>query len=335
MTVPNTLTIWFDRSLPSSVRTQLAESVAPHRVVDAASNAGTAAHPAAVAHTSADATAALADADIALGQPPVDAILASPRLKWVHVTSAGYTRYDTDAFRKAFGGRGGILTNSSWVYGEPCAEHLLAMMMALARQLPVAWAEQAGPHGWNSGAVRARSRLLLGQSAIILGFGAIGQRIAELLGPLHMNLVAIRRRPQSGAGPIRVEGVERLDELLPTADHVLNALPANAASDRLVSAHRIGLMKRGAIFYNVGRGSTVDQAALLEALRSGHLAAAYLDVTDPEPLPPDHPLWSAPNCYITPHSAGGHMTEPQRILEHFLSNLRRYEHGQDMADRVI
>jgi phosphoglycerate dehydrogenase-like enzyme len=209
------------------------------------------------------------------------------------------------------------------------------MMMAIARQLPVAWAEQAGPRGWRPGPIRAKSQLLLGQSALILGFGAIGQRIAELLAPFDMNLIAIRRHPASGPTPIRVEPVERLDELLPTADHVLNTLPANAASDRFVSARRVELMKPGAIFYNIGRGTTVDQDALLDALRHGRLAAAYLDVTDPEPLPPDHPLWSAPNCYITPHSAGGHTNEPQRIIDHFLSNLRRFEQGQAMADRVM
>ena len=319
MTSANPLTIWFDGSVPASVRDQLKEAVQPHRTIQA---------------TGPSAPTAI-DADIAVGQPSVDAVLSSPPIQWVHVTSAGYTRYDTDHFRSAFAARNGILTNSSWVYGEPCAEHLLAMMMALARQLPVAWAEQSGPRGWHAGPIRAKSQLLLGQSALILGFGSIGQRIAELLAPFHMNLVAIRRRPSSGPTPIRVEPVERLDNLLPQADHVLNALPANAASDNFVSAHRIGLMKPGAIFYNIGRGSTVDQAALLDALRSGRLAAAYLDVTHPEPLPPDHPLWSAPNCYITPHSAGGHTTEPKRIIEHFLANLRHYERNEPMADRVI
>jgi phosphoglycerate dehydrogenase-like enzyme len=85
----------------------------------------------------------------------------------------------------------------------------------------------------------------------------------------------------------------------------------------------------------VGRGTTVDQTALLAALQSGRLAAAYLDVTDPEPLPVDHPLWSAPNCYITPHSAGGHRTEPMRLAGHFLDNLRRFERGEPLLDRVI
>ena len=94
-------------------------------------------------------------------------------------------------------------------------------------------------------------------------------------------------------------------------------------------------MKPGAIFYNIGRGTTVDQTALLNALKSGRLSAAYLDVTDPEPLPKDHPLWSVPNCYITPHTAGGHAEEFERLATHFLNNLKRFEEGKALVDRVI
>jgi phosphoglycerate dehydrogenase-like enzyme len=94
-------------------------------------------------------------------------------------------------------------------------------------------------------------------------------------------------------------------------------------------------MKPGAIFYNIGRGTTVDQAALAEALGSGRLSAAYLDVTDPEPLPPEHPLWTTPNCVITPHTAGGHSDEWDRLVDHFLANLRRHEAAEPLLDRVI
>ena len=93
-------------------------------------------------------------------------------------------------------------------------------------------------------------------------------------------------------------------------------------------------MSKGAIFYNVGRGTTVDQEALLDALQSGALGAAYLDVCTPEPLPPDHPLWSAPNCHVTPHSAGGHAGESERLIRHFTENLRRFAEGAALVDRV-
>jgi phosphoglycerate dehydrogenase-like enzyme len=102
-----------------------------------------------------------------------------------------------------------------------------------------------------------------------------------------------------------------------------------------VNADRLSAVKHGTVFYNVGRGTTVDQDALLAALKSGQLSAAYLDVTDPEPLPTEHPLWTTPNCYITPHSAGGHKTEQERLVQHFLDNLRRFEKGETLQDRVI
>ena len=98
---------------------------------------------------------------------------------------------------------------------------------------------------------------------------------------------------------------------------------------------RFAAVRPGAIFYNVGRGGTVDQHALLGALESGKLGAAYLDVTVPEPLPADHPLWTAPRCYITPHTAGGHSDEHERFVAHFIENLQRYTAGEPLLDRVI
>ena len=131
-----------------------------------------------------------------------------------------------------------------------------------------------------------------------------------------------------------IERTERVDELLSSADHVVNLLPANDSTNKFMTAARFGLMRQGATFYNIGRGSTVDQDALVAVLKSGQLAAAYLDVTEPEPIPRNHPLWTAPNCFITPHTAGGHDTEFQRLVEHFLSNLDRFEKGDPLIDRV-
>ena len=115
---------------------------------------------------------------------------------------------------------------------------------------------------------------------------------------------------------------------------MIDLLPANEETTRLFDRRRFQAMKPGAVFYNIGRGTTVDQDALLDALRSGPLRAAYLDVTDPEPLPSDHPLWTTPNCVIT-HTAGGHSDEWNRLVEHFLANLRRHDAGQPLLDRVI
>ena len=122
---------------------------------------------------------------------------------------------------------------------------------------------------------------------------------------------------------------------LAVADHVVNVLPLNDSSKGYFDAARFAAMKPGARFYNVGRGATVDQEALVAALGRGHLAAAYLDVTTPEPLPPDHVLWRTPNCYITPHSAGGQMDEMDDLVDHFLDNLRRFVAGEPLRNQVI
>jgi phosphoglycerate dehydrogenase-like enzyme len=253
----------------------------------------------------------------------------------VHLSSAGYTRYDTDAVRNAVRSRGAVLTNSSAVYEEPCAEHALAMMLALARRLPQSLEDQrAEPATWRAPAHRIRSRLLTGQSVLILGYGTIARRLVELLTALRMDITCVRRHPR-GDEAVPTISADQLDAHLPRADHVMNILPQNAESDRFFDARRFGRMKPGATFYNIGRGTTVDQAALVDSLRSDHLAAAYVDVTDPEPLPADHPLWTLPNCFITPHTAGGSADEFSRLARHFLENLCRFEKGEPLRDKVV
>jgi phosphoglycerate dehydrogenase-like enzyme len=149
-----------------------------------------------------------------------------------------------------------------------------------------------------------------------------------------MELVGVRRTPK-GDEPVRTVTEDEADALLGSVDHVINILPAAAGTQHFFDARRLARMKSSAYLYNVGRGTTVDQDALAAVLRDGKLAAAYLDVTDPEPLPPAHALWDAPNCYITPHTAGGHDTEFERLVDHFLSNLHRFENGEPLSDQVI
>ena len=321
------LTIWTNAQFSDAPRALLVEGTKAHRLIFStqlsASNLAKAAPD-----------PALRETDVAFGQPDPELALQCPRLRWVHLTTAGYARYDGAEFRAGFGGRGAMLTSSSQVYAEPCAEHVLAFMMAHARQLPLSLDHQRTSRDWPHLPVRASSRLLVGQKVVMLGFGAIGRRLAELLGPFGMNITAVRRKP-AGDENVRVVTEDQLDAALAAADHVVNLLPENPATRGFVSAPRFGAMKAGAIFYNVGRGTTVQQEALLAALRSGRLAAAYLDVTDPEPLPPEHPLWTAPNCFITPHTAGGHDAESERLVRHFLANLERFCSGAELSDRVI
>jgi len=321
------LTVWCNAQFPEAPMRELREGLGQHRLLLPA-----------VRNTVNLAPGVpdplLAEADIAFGQPDPQQVIQLERLKWVHLTTAGYTRYDIEPVRSALKRRGAVLTNSSMVYEEPCAEHILAMMLALARQLPACWADQATTRPWRAAEHRGHSRLLQRQTALLLGLGAIARRLAEMLQPFGINLLAIKRTI-TGTEPVRAFPFSRLGELVPQADHVIDILPANASTERLFNAELIARMKPTAIFYNIGRGTTVDQAALQSALESHRIAGAYLDVTDLEPLPPDHPLWRLPNCWITPHTAGGHQYEFERLVRHFLANLRRFEQRRDLLDRIV
>ena len=325
--MPEQLTIYCTQTFTGEALSSLREATAHHRLLIADK-------PNSHNLQAGGADPRLAEADVAFGQPDVATVMASQRLKWVHLTTAGYERYAGEDFRRALRSRKAILTNSSSVYCEPVAQHAVAMMLALARNLPQAWDAQRTDHAWPYRQLRAQSRLLTQQTALLLGFGAIGKRLVKLLTPFGMNLIAVRTRVL-GDEPCRTCAAADLEQVLPLADHVVSSLPGGTTTRNYMNESRFAAMKPGAVFYNVGRGTTVDQDALLAALRSGRLGAAYLDVTEPEPLPPDHPLWTAPNCHITPHSAGGHVDEPLRIVRHFLANLKRFDQGEALLDRIV
>jgi phosphoglycerate dehydrogenase-like enzyme len=321
------LCIFCDAPLSDSARQLLKQGVASHQLVFPQRAAGSVLAP-------SEGDPAVSAADVAFGQPEIATVMESERLRWLHLTSAGYTRYDTPHFRSWAQARGVIVTNSSDVYAEACAEHVFAFMLAQARLLPQGLGVRCenGSPVWTR--LREGSALLRGQSAVILGFGAIAARLLQLLSPFEMKVIAMRRKPR-GDEKVTIVTPDNLRDALAAADHVINILPDNADSAGFISAERLGWMKSGAIFYNIGRGTTVDQQALVEALQTGHLGAAWLDVTDPEPLPEDHPLWKTPNCHITPHTAGGHQNESGTLVRHFLENFRRFLADIPLRDRIM
>jgi phosphoglycerate dehydrogenase-like enzyme len=321
------MNIWCNGKFDEAAMRRLREGVGGHRLVLAAD-----AKASVLAAGSSDP--ALAEADIAFGQPAPADCLRSARLRWAQLSSAGYTRFDTAELRENFRGQGKALTNSSTVFADPCAQHVLAMMLALGRSLLASHRDQLTDHSWHIEEHRRATRLLTGQTVLLLGFGAIGRRLAELLAPFSCTLYAVRRQTRSEHG-VRIVPEEDLTRVLALADHVVSVMPENESTVNWVNARRLACCKPGARFYNVGRGATVDQNALLEALRSGRLGAAYLDVMSPEPLPPDHPLWTAPNCFITPHAAGGRPDEYEALVEHFLKNLAAFERGEPLVDRIV
>lgn len=323
----NSLSIWTNTVFPDTVSSLLMEATRQHRwlvaEVTSASNL-----------KSSTIDAKLEQASIAFGQPNAEQLLRLNNLRWIHLTSAGYTAYDRDDLRAHFRSLGTRLTTSSGVYDEPCAQHVLGMMMAFARQLPYAHRTQLTEKDWPAAKRREESFLLNGQTALLCGYGEIAKRLVELLAPFRMKLIGVRRHP-TGSESVPTIPLQQMDEYLPQADHVVNLLPANDSTFHCFDAPRLARLRSDAYFYNIGRGTTVDQVALSTMLHEGRIAGAYLDVMSPEPLPPNDPLWNAPNCFLTPHTAGGFRGEMARLVEHFLENLRRFEGDKMLLNQVI
>jgi phosphoglycerate dehydrogenase-like enzyme len=274
------------------------------------------------------------DADVAYGRTVPADLTGCSKLKWIHVDAAGYEAFDQPEVRKWLIENQVIVTNSSSVYAEPCAQHLLAMILAVSRDLPASFENQKHDRAWPMLPIRARSTLLKGTRVLMLGCGAIARRLAEMLAPFEPELVALRRSGGSVSG-IKCIVETELDSFLPWADHIVNVLPSAPSTVGFVNSARLALMRRDAVYYSIGRGVTTDQQALASALLSGTPGKAFLDVTDPEPLPRENSLWSLQNCYITPHTAGGHVQEPERLIAHFMRNLEAFISSGSISDRVI
>jgi phosphoglycerate dehydrogenase-like enzyme len=280
----------------------------------------------------ADAVREAKDADAVIGECVPEVIAAGPRIRWVQRMYAGVERC---VVIPAFAERGIVLTNMQKVAGSVMAEHVLAFMFGLTRgfasyvpaQAKGEWADEAVPE--------SRMWEVRGRTMLIAGLGGIGTEVARRAHALGMTVIATRN---SGTdGPDYVSEVGLPDKLLPfaaRADVIVNTLPLTDETRGLFNRAFFDAAKRGALFINVGRGGTVVTDDLLAALKDGRIGGAGLDVTDPEPLPPDHPLWRAPNVLITPHVAASVEGDegPRWILAR--ENLRRYAAGGKLLSEV-
>ena len=319
------LTVWTNHDLEPEKLLWLRDQIAPHTLIVSGASAVN-------NLTAGGQDQACVSADIAFGQPAVEDMLSPNSLKWIHITSAGFTRYDRADLRDALARNGATFTNSSSVYDDPCAQHAFAMILCHNRRL-LSSAKSHDDHEWSYAALRPTERVLSNENILIVGYGAIGVRLTELLTPFGCNIRGIRRTPQ-GDEPVPVFPISEIGEHLGWADHVVNLLPASTSTEKLFNLDQFHKFKQGAAFYNVGRGDTVDQDGLIGVLNSGHVAAAYLDVTTPEPLPSENPLWSAPNCLITPHVAGGMQNEMDVLVDHFVTNFERFLANEPLRDVV-
>jgi phosphoglycerate dehydrogenase-like enzyme len=207
----------------------------------------------------------------------------------------------------------------------------MAMLLALAKHLPyVIDAQRDRRWAQNELTGNHLPLMLKGRTVGLIGVGTIGSEIAQRASAFGMEVIGVRRRADRGTviGIDRMLASSELDVLLEAADVLVVAAPLTAETEGLLSASALRRMKRGAILINVGRARIIDHGALVEALRSGHLGGAALDVFPQEPLPSDHPLWSLPNVIITPHTSGFRAGHWDDVIDLFSENLKRFEAGE-------
>ncbi len=262
-----------------------------------------------------------------------DELAAAPRLRWLHTSAVAVGTLCLDALEA----RGVAVTNTRGVQGGPIAEHVFATLLALTHRLPFALERQrAGEWAQNAFSGERLPVRLAGLCLGVIGLGSIGAEVARLGAAFGMRVIGVRRRPDQGRpdGVAEVWGPDRLDDLAGVADVLVVAAPFTGETAALLDARRIGLLKRGSWLVNVARGQMVDAVALQHALASGAIAGAALDVFATEPLPPDSPLWHAPNLLITPHTSGFRQGHWDDAVDVFIDNLGRWDRGEPLRWRV-
>lgn len=272
----------------------------------------------------------LAGADVVIGGCNPANFPAAPDLRWYQAMSVGV---ENCVAVPGLADRGVLLTNMQRTSAPPIAEHAIAMMMALARGLPTYGRhQQAGE--WKRGAF-GEARELGGKTMLVVGLGGIGTEVARRADGLGMRVVATRNSGRLGPDFVARVGLPQdLLAFAAEADVVVNAAPLTPATTNLFDAEFFAAMKPGGYFINIARGRSVVQDDLVAALRSGQLGGAGLDVTEPEPLPAGHPLWTMQNVIITPHVAGNSDREDERFWLLINENLRRYVAGEAVLNVV-
>ncbi len=266
---------------------------------------------------------------LAPGAPVGEIIRASGEVKWIQTMSAGVESYlrarelkESDI----------ILTNGRIIQGPEIADHAFALLLSLTRDLKFYHEQMKKGFERTS---RLPLKELRGKTMLIVGLGGIGTQVAERAHAFGMTVLAVDPKDLPYTRAVEYCGKpDELAALLPRADVVVSCVPETARSHRMLGAEEFKLMKAGVYVINVSRGPILDTEALTEALRSGKVAGAGLDVTDPEPLPSDHPLWAMPNVVITPHIAGQSDAVQARRVALFRDNVERFVSGRPLRNVV-
>jgi len=262
-----------------------------------------------------------------------EAFARARSLRWIHSPATGVRRYlypalvDSDV----------VLTCSRGVHAPFLAEQVMAWLLSHVRRLGrLERARETGVWLQEELLREAPPETLLGRTALLVGYGAGGRELARRLRPFGVRVVAVRYHPERGASDAEhVVGPEEVDDLLPGSEIVVNLLPNTEDTRGFFDRTRLERLSPGTLFCNVGRGSTVDEDALVELLAAGRLAGAGLDVFRTEPLEPESPLWTLPTVQLSPHVAGvGHPRLWPRLVDLFLENLARFRTGRELGGLV-
>lgn len=274
------------------------------------------------------------------------ALEQTPNLRWVQVNSAGLDfLYGSPLWQSEI-----PITNASGIHAVQIAEYVLGMLLTYAHHFSEAARFQAGAHWLDMPEKLALStRELRGKTLGILGYGAIGREVARLAAAFGMRVLATKRAGRAtafdgwttpgtgdptGSIPARFYDLSELSSLLPACDMLVLALPLSSQTRHLIGQAELALMRRHAFLVNIGRGPLIDHAALSAALQAHSIGGAALDVTEPEPLPANSPLWSLDNAIITPHISGLSAYYDERVVDLFCANLHRYLSGEPLFNLV-
>ena len=279
-----------------------------------------------IADSPGEAMELIGDAEVILGQISPDLVARATSLKWMQLAQAGADQYFTDALRAMpF-----QLTSDKGLVGNQLAEQAFALLLALTRRVGQAVID--GTSSWSHRMdYRPETVELTGLTMGIVGFGGTGKALARLAAGFGMDCIAVDIESVEATREVpEVWGVDRLDELFRTSDVVASGLPLTPSNRGIFGTRTFGLMKPTALLINVTRGELVDGDALVEAMRTGQIAGAGLDVQPIEPLPADHPLWTTKHVLMTPHIAGGSQFRTPRLLDRFVRNLEHLREGRPL-----
>lgn len=251
------------------------------------------------------------------------------RLRWLQLTTAGYDAIETHGVPQSV-----VVTNAGHSHGPIVAEHAMALLTSLVRRLP-AYAEPQSRRVFDR-RIPLPPTTLEDATVVILGFGGIGRQIAKRVRAFGAKVVVVARSARVDPLADRIVAASELSAVLAEADALVVASSLTPETRGMIGREAFAALKPGAVLVNIARGAIVDTSALVEALTSGRLAGAGLDVTDPEPPPPEHPLWRCPNLIVTPHVAPfGSPAVRRRIAGLVAENVARFQTGRDLLHRVV